>query len=497
LPTTLPTREQYDLLITDVYGNDPRPPSCALHTDPIPNRHTCDPCDAFFLWRARMYDRFRRRGLRFTLDQRAFDDPKPHCPLKHPDTSANRKICEHCKARHNWQSRQYKRMNRAGVARRFTDLDTLRHHLDALEDAGLTAADIAHAAGCGKNAVYELLSGHRQFVRADLARRLLAVPIPDRRVQLVPDAAGRRLRRIDSTGTRRRIQAAARNSHSLASQARRLGWSVDQVREWTTSPTVTTEAAEAVATLFPSLITRRGSDADAATMAAQKGWVEARYFARSNIDDPQYNPFQIIKNPRGVYRRLRALAWDGQGPSEVAEYIGEAPEQVEIWMEGGPAPAYASHMVAAAFEALAGREGPDQRAADRARHMGWSSWPAWYEVDMDSSFSKPRHDLLFSDCKTDYPLESQVFLALMGRVPQEELLHIERVRAVRFLHRLGWSDRRIAAWLDWNPDGDLDKGRGAVQKFRQNNEIDGGGTALHGVPGRDTAEGAVAAPSAA
>lgn len=447
-----------------------------------------------------MYERFRARGLKFAPSGHTFDDDElPRCPLGHKDTPTNRKNCEHCRNRRNWQERRYRTMRRKGIDRCFTDLSALVAHLDALEDAGMIAADIARAANCAESTVQRLLGGldGRRFVRADVARRLLAIPVPTQRIQLVPTVNGRRIRRIDATGTRRRVQAAARGGHSLAWQARRLGWSDFTVKSWMHMATVTVDQAEAVASLFPVLIARPGASRAAAAIAARKRWIEARYFSPTNIDDPEYDPFRIIKNPRGVYRRLRALAWDAQGPEEVAAFIGEAPEQVEIWMEGGPAPAYAGHMVDAAFEALAGREGPDQRAADRARHMGWPSWAAWYEVDMDSSFSKPRHDLLCSDRKTDYPLESQVYLALMGRIPQDELLHEERVRAVRFLHQLGWTDRRIAAWLRWNPDGDLDKGLDAVCHFRKREQITGGGMSLHGAPGQDATEDAVLVPSAA
>ncbi len=73
----------------------------------------------------------------------------------------------------------------------------------------------------------------------------------------------------------------------------------------------------------------------------------------------------------------------------------------------------------------------------------------------------------------DRPLESQVWQALLGLIPAGDLLQEEKVRVVRYLRRRGWSDRRIAAWTRWNPDGDLDKGANAVCRFRTGAGIDG------------------------
>lgn len=282
-------------------------------------------------------------------------------------------------------------------------------------------------------------------------------------------------KRVDATGTRRRIQAACRAGHSLRAQTRQLGWDRATVTGWLVADTVLADVAVDVATLFPRLITRRGPSRQTAAEAARRGWPDARCFTRANIDDPSYDPFAFDDNPIGIHRWLRALAWMGQGPEQVAEFIGEEPEQVAIWLKGGPAYVYARRLVAAAFEGLSGRFGPDLIAAEQARRLDWPPPLAWYDIDVHNVKSRPCYDLARGERPTAHPLYSQVYQALLGRIPAGELLTVEREAVVWELHRAGWSDRRIAAWTRWNPDGDVDKGKVAVDAFRCRRQIYGGG----------------------
>lgn len=497
----LPTLAERDHLLNVVYGHDPKPPQCPLpgHSNPRATQNECAACKASYLWRSRMFRRFYERGLSLNLDGHVYGDPEPpRCPLKHAYNLANRKSCGHCRARRNWQERQYVKMRRAGKTAAFTDWDVLRSHLRRLQDGGLVAAQIGRAAHCAEITVQRLLTGDltgRHFVNAAVARRLLAVPVPGRLFELVPDAAGSRRQRVDAVGTHRRIRAACRAGHSLRSQARRLGYGLSTVKSWLTSATVPIAVAGEVAELFPTLITRPGGSNTTVVNAARKGWPGARYFSTTNIDDPGYEPFAIVDDPVGVYRQLRALAWMGQGPQQVAEFIGEAAEQVEIWMEGGPAPAYAGHMVDAAFEALSGSFGPDDRLAERARLLGWAPPLAWYGIDVNNPMIRPRVDVAANTRKNDYPLDSQVLMALMGLVPAAELLPAEKRRVVWKLHKAGWSDRRIGAWLRWNPDGDRVKAADAVTKFREREQINGYGSAVSGDYALEAKDGTVVVPS--
>lgn len=476
-PRPLPTIAERDELINVVYGADRRPPACTEHT-----QHTrgCAACGLVNAWRTRMYKRFHRRGLRLCFDDRSYeDDPRPpRCPDGHTPANPPAGNCTPCRNLKNWRSRQHHRMNRAGIARRVTDLNQIRAHLRTLIDAGMIAPDIARAAGTAPGRVRALLhDGDRApaFVGADLARRLLAVPVPARKLRLVPDAAGTARRRVDATGTIRRIQAAALACHSLPAQAHRYGYESSTLRGWLTSRTVSVDAADAVAALYPTLIARPGGSRSTAALAAERGWVPARYFSPANIDDPDYQPFGLVNRYAPVRRRMRSLAWMGQGPKQVAEVIGEDPETVATWLDAALVPGYAAHMCAAAFETLSGRFGTDDAIAARARAEGWPPPLAWHDIDIDNPDSRPCIDLPTAARKRDLALESQVLLALAGRIPASELLHEEKVRVVRALRRATWSDQRIAAWLRWNPDGDFDKGAASVSKFRERAGITEGG----------------------
>lgn len=581
----VPPIKERDRLLNVVYADDPRPPNCDQHPNQGATQKTCPACKTFHLWRARMHKRFTKRGLKLVLTDSAYQTEMPACPYGHADTNANRRSCQHCKARNNWRQRHHRRQDKAGVARTFTDWDTLLEHLRQLEGAGLTISEIARAGSCSECAVLDILerSSGRRFVQAALAARLLGIPVPARRIALVRGQDGRRLPRVDATGTRRRLRCAARAGHAASSVGRRLGWAADTARTWLlgSTTTVTVEVADAVAAAFPALIARPGTDRSVATMAERKGWPEARYFSATNIDDPAYDPFAIDPNPASVQRRLRALARDAHGPRQVAEHIGEPVENVELWLKGGAVPRYAHHLVKIAYEALAeapgtdaaaaamarrlawlpaavwrgmniddpdldpygpapdvlatggrrrlramawmghgpqqlatqlgerttrvrnwlrgapipryvlpliadlyeplsGRFGPDRAIAAHARRQRWVPPLAWEDINLDNPRARPHFAMPPGQKATDHPLASQVYLALAGRVAATELLHAEKVKAVRVLHRAGWSDRRISAWLRWNPDGDIRKGTTAVCQFRIRAGITGGGPQLPG-----------------
>lgn len=424
------------------------------------------------------------------------NDPEPaRCAQPgHHNPCRQRRTCPECRAYNNWRAREYGREHRAGVTRRFTDIPRLLEHLAALEGAGMVIPDIARAAHMDPDVLWDLRNKTDGFVAPANAERLLAVPVPECRYKLIRNVRGDLTRRVDATGTRRRIRCAQHAGHAVVDQAAKLGWDQNTVYGWlgANNTTVSVDVADAVAALYPEMIAAPGSNAVAAGIAASKGWPQARHFCEANIDDPSYDPFRMVLNPHGVIRRLQALAYIGQGPAQVSARIGETPETVQVWTNGQPAPAYAQHLVAEAYEVLSGTPGPDQAAADRARHAGWASPLAWYEVDIDSHAASPLHDLPPGVRAATFVLTTMVLDALDGRAKAADLVHGEKVIVVTLLHRRGWSDRQIAAWLRWNPDDDVDKGFAAVCAFRLREEITGYGPRLPG-----SSNGDIIVPSAA
>lgn len=177
----------------------------------------------------------------------------------------------------------------------------------------------------------------------------------------------------------------------------------------------------------------------------------------------------------GVPRRLQALAWMGHGPEEIADLVGETTEEVERWMSGSPVEPYIVHVVDRVFESLCMRFGPNHQLAVLARALGWAPPLAWLHFDIDNPAARPHVDIPRNSGRWSHPLESQVMQALWGMQTVRDLIPAEKVRVVSTLHRAGWSDRRIAAYLRWNPDNNINLGRAACEKFRREHGITGGG----------------------
>lgn len=197
----------------------------------------------------------------------------------------------------------------------------------------------------------------------------------------------------------------------------------------------------------------------------------------------------------GVTRRMRALAWMGHGPAEIADLVGESPDEVERWLRGLDVEAYVLRVVTRVFDDLSFHFGPNTEIAERARAEGWAPPLAWDDEWIDNGNARPRITVPINARRV--PLESQVHQALLGMHPAADLLSAEKVRVVTVLHHAGWSDRRIAAWLRWNPDGDTKKGMDAVCHFRRIHSIHGGGLDTNRWGANRDDEGFITNPAAA
>ncbi len=470
-----PDEETRAKLLNVVYGHDQQPPFCPDHVDTQTNRRSCATCNTFHKWYRRMRMRFDRQGFRFLKPERP--DPKPPACPQGRSFSTHYHECDACVQLKRWDERQYSKGRRRGQLRSVHDLAPLLERLDLLERRGMINADMAAATkgAVSFDAVRELRAGRRTQVFGRTYRALMSIPIPDRPdVMFVPDAAGSLVRSVDGTGTRRRLHAARLNGWPIHVQAARLGWPKGTVRNWAHADSVPLDGADAVAMLYPALMREHGGNTHTASLARTEGRVPGRFFSEANIDDPRYDPFVMVEKPWGLRRRLRGMAWLGHGPEEIAAEIDEPASLIRVWMLGGPAPAYANYVVTPVYERLSFTQGDNTEAADLARHMGWASPLAWDDIDMDKASSQPRVNLPSNGSgRTSHVLTSTVFDALDGKIPAADLLHAEKATVVWTLHRRGWSDRRIGAWLRWSVD--LDRARAAVAKFREREGISGFG----------------------
>lgn len=481
--------EKFAAVLAEESATLPAPARCEKHSNCVANAPTCDSCRQYRNWAARMKRRFALRGFSFRPGVPHPDAP-PECRDGHTNPRPHYSTCADCRSIDNWRKRDAeRRVRETGRPLTFSDIPLLAGHVKALEKAGMPAVEIAERVGVDDRVIRNLTNRPPLWVKASTAEALLALPLPKKSRILIPDAYGRVRRRVNSVGTMRRIQAAAINGHSLTEQAAMLGWSRSTMRRWRIggegrNPSVSIDAADDVAMLYPKLMATPGTNVHAAGTARSKGWMPGRYFDESNIDNPKYKPLAMVKNPRGLRRQLQALAWLAHGPEQISQEIGEPAEKIREWMLGGSAPAYVRHLLVPVYERWSFTQGPDQEVADLARRHGWAPPLAWDDLDIDSPFVHPCRDLpKRSPGKTKHVLSSAVFDAIDGKIPAADLLHEEKIQVVRALHRRGWSDRRIAAWLRWHED--LDKGQANVAKFREREEITGFGIPMHGLANAD------------
>ena len=132
------------------------------------------------------------------------------------------------------------------------DAAAARGHVQSLRAQGLSLKRIAQLSGVGQGTLNALVYGEPargrrplSQVRPDTERRLLAV-----RFQASAVLPGRR---VDATGTRRRLQALATLGWSVTSLAARSDLALRTLRRALTTTTVTAETARTVGRLYDQL----------------------------------------------------------------------------------------------------------------------------------------------------------------------------------------------------------------------------------------------------
>ena len=160
--------------------------------------------------------------------------------------------CGPCTAANTAAERRRSTAIAYGTWNGLVDAAEVRAHVQSLREQGLSLKRIAQLSGVGQGTVNALVYGEPARgrppltqVRPGTQRRLLTV-----RFQAAAVPAGRR---VDATGTRRRLQALATLGWSVASLAARSDLALRTLRRALTSTTVTAETARAVARLYDQL----------------------------------------------------------------------------------------------------------------------------------------------------------------------------------------------------------------------------------------------------
>ncbi|GGV91853.1 hypothetical protein [Streptomyces massasporeus] len=205
---------------------------------------------------------------------------------------------------------------------RMTDATQTRHHIERLMAGGWTQKQIADASGVEAASIHQIYVGNQEKTANWRAAAILAVeiapPPPDRR-------------RIDITGSRRRLQALRVLGHRRYDLAAELDMTPDRIKHITSGHTLWVTPAEAatIARLYRRLSTIPGPSQQTATLARNKGWHGP--LAWDDIDDPAAKPETGGRDDSSASRRriVRAdparvarLTAQGLSAGQIAQEIG-------------------------------------------------------------------------------------------------------------------------------------------------------------------------------
>jgi len=208
---------------------------------------------------------------------------KPHRHGTRAAYVADRCRCEPCRAANSRDEHERRRAIAYGRWRPYVDAGPARAHLEQLRARGIGLNQIARLAGVAPSTLTRLAartSGNGAsttgLIRAEPARRILAVPIP---VDANTHAPGSL---VDATGSRRRLQALVAIGWTQADLARHLQRRPSNLRQTLHSQLVTAATAADVRDLYDRLWNhppdqstprgRRNSHA-AREQARRNGWL--------------------------------------------------------------------------------------------------------------------------------------------------------------------------------------------------------------------------------
>ena len=223
--------------------------------------------------------------------------------------------CTAAAQRRGFCESDYRRKIRMGIYG-WVDPAEARAHVAKLRDLGWTWEQIGDAAGLSTYVPHRLGIGATMNLRVESAAALLAVP-------LTPASSHRG---IDSTGTRRRVQALAWMGWPKSEVARRAGTTASALQTLIL-PTrrISVALARRVAAVYDELCLTPGPSKISAGKARGLGFVSPMAWDDDTIDDPAASP-----DLGGKSSRADALAEDaeelivGQGytPERAAARLG-------------------------------------------------------------------------------------------------------------------------------------------------------------------------------
>ena len=282
----------------------------------------------------RVQARAQRVEARKASSGRKVDCTHPRARHEHGTHAAFALDGCHCRPCRDATAAYNRRRNKGlayGTWAPLVDAAPVRAHLLALREAGIGWKRAASLAGVAPSTVSKLLYGLGERppstrVRRETADRLLAVR-PGRAPVL--DGAY-----VDSTGTRRRLQALACLGWSDSLLGRRLGVDAGNYSSMMRRPQVTAARARDVVRLYDELWRsgppetdhrNRQSASRARNRARANGWAPPLAWDDDTIDDPVARPAPVAVQPGGRPSSGRGRALD----------LGALVEDVEVLVGSG------------------------------------------------------------------------------------------------------------------------------------------------------------------
>lgn len=247
---------------------------------------------------------------------------RPNCPNSgHP---SRRGLCSKHRAA---------QLKDSGRAMGYTDVEPVIAHLRLLQRSGLSIRCVSERSGLSHFGIALILAGERRRVRAETARKLLAIE-PDSLTQAYDGAL------IPAVGTVRRLRALHAIGYTGTALAKMLGAGHgDMARVLLTGsqPNVRAATARRVAEIFrdlqlkplpPSRTTSR-----AINRAKSLGWALPLEWDEDAIDDPSAQPFKAALSDEDFARQYEKWRARGYDNARIAELLGVRPRSLtkRLW----------------------------------------------------------------------------------------------------------------------------------------------------------------------
>ena len=246
--------------------------------------------------------------------------------------SLSRGLCGRHYEQHRRRMRMYGRWES-----KFVPAETARRHYQELLGAGLSRNQVSRLSGVKADQLDNLLRPRKdrgnqpaKRVLRTTEERLLGVVAPARHEvwRFAADGA-----RVDSTGTRRRLQALVALGWTQTALADRLGWEVGNLNSLILSDDdVWAGTARKVAALFDQLQWTPGGSGRALGVARRRGWVPPLAWDEDSIDDPAAAPSVDGPDDSDVVDPVavdRGLAW-------LAHRVPSGRPEWRSWMDRRP-----------------------------------------------------------------------------------------------------------------------------------------------------------------